>query len=133
MYPDEDADDIAPPSPTASPAPPPKAEIKIVDASIRRRGKACVVCGRAKPAYIEAEIDGVVEYTCRDCYELQAQGLSGEVTQFCTKRGTALLKGDNFCGKWGTPAALKCPKGGARPEEQVAFCGKCGAALRPSP
>ena len=116
MNPDEDADDVDIPSP---PAPPPRAEIKIVDASIRRRGRACVVCGRAKPAYIEVEIDGVVEYTCRDCYELQAQGLSGEVTQFCTKCGT--------------PAALKCPKCGARPDEEDGFCGKCGAALRPSP
>ncbi len=133
MEPDEDGDDFELPQPPAPPGPPPKAELKIRDASVRRRGKACVVCGRAKPAYIEVEIDGVAEYTCRDCYELQSQGLSGEVTQFCTKCGTALLKGDNFCGRCGTPASLRCPKCGARPEEEDAFCGKCGAALRPPP
>ncbi|HTD80753.1 MAG TPA: zinc ribbon domain-containing protein [Thermoplasmata archaeon] len=131
MEPDEDEDEVVLPPAPAPPGPPPRAEIKIVDASVRGRGKACVVCGRAKPSYIEVEIDGVVEYTCRDCYELQSQGLSGEVIAFCTKCGTALLKGDNFCGRCGTPASLRCPKCGARPEEEDAFCGKCGAALRP--
>lgn len=130
---DEDSDDIDLPPPPAPPGPPPRADIKIVDASVRRRGKTCVVCGRARPAYIEVEIDGVVEFTCRDCYELQAQGLSGEVTQFCTKCGSALLKGDNFCGRCGTPASLRCAACGARPDEEDAFCGKCGATLRTSP
>ncbi|TLZ64760.1 MAG: zinc ribbon domain-containing protein [Methanobacteriota archaeon] len=130
MNPDEGDEDFVLPQPPPPTAPPPKQEIKIVDASTKRRGKACVVCGRPKAPYIEVDVDGVVEYTCQDCYELQAQGLSGEVTAYCVTCGAALLKGDHFCGRCGTPAALRCPKCGARPEEEDAFCGKCGAALR---
>ena len=130
MNPDEGDEDFVLPQPPPPTAPPPKQEIKIVDASTKRRGKACVVCGRPKAPYIEVDVDGVVEHTCQDCYELQAQGLSGEVTAYCVTCGAALLKGDHFCGRCGTPAALRCPKCGARPEEEDAFCGKCGAALR---
>ena len=128
--PDEPEDEVQVPRPPPPPAPPPRPEIKIVDAAVRRRGKACIVCGRPRPAYIEVEIDGTMEYTCRDCYELQSQGLSPEVAEYCTKCGTALLKGDHFCGRCGMPAALRCPRCGARPEEEDAFCGKCGAPLR---
>ena len=132
MDPDEDDVDFPTPTPPAAPGPPPRAELRIVDASVKKRGKACVVCGRAKPPHIEVGIDGVVEYTCRDCYELQSQGISPEITAYCVTCGTALLKGDHFCGKCGNPAALSCPKCGARPEEEDAFCGKCGASLRAS-
>ena len=133
MNPDEGDDEFSLLQPPTPPAPTPKEEIKIVDAATRRRGKACVVCGRPKAAYIEVDVDGVVEYTCQDCYELQAQGLSGEITAYCVKCGVALLKGDHFCGRCGTPAALQCPKCGARQDEEDAFCGKCGTALRSPP
>ena len=133
MEPDEDEVDIGLPSPPPPPAPPPRPELRIVEAERKRRGKACVVCGRSKPAYVEIEIDGVVEYTCRDCYELQSQGLSSEVAEFCTNCSATLLKGDHFCGRCGTPASVRCPKCGARPDEEDAFCGKCGAPLRASP
>jgi hypothetical protein len=133
MEPGEGDEDFTLPPPPGPPAPPPKAEIKIVDASSKRRGKACVVCGRPKPPYVEVDVDGVGEYTCQDCYELQAQGLSAEVAAYCVTCGAALLAGDHFCGRCGTPAALRCPKCGARPQEEDAFCGKCGAALRAAP
>ena len=132
MEPDEGEEEFDLPSPPAPPAAPSRPELRIVEAT-KRRARTCVVCGRSRPAYVEIEIDGVVEYTCQDCYELQSQGLSSEVTEFCTKCGAAILKGDHFCGRCGTPAALRCPKCGARPEEEDAFCGKCGAPLRASP
>jgi hypothetical protein len=121
------------PPPPGPPAASPRPEIRIVDASARRRASACVVCGRPRLAYIEVEIDGVVEYTCKDCYELQSQGLAGEVTQYCVKCGTALLRGDHFCGRCGTPALFACPSCGARAGEEDAFCGKCGASLGAPP
>ena len=133
MRPHEEDEEFGPPPTPGPAAPPPKAEIKIVDAATKRRGKACVVCGRPQPPYVEVDVDGLVEYTCRDCYELQAQGISPEVAAFCVKCGTALLKGDHFCGRCGTPAMSRCPKCGARPEEEDTFCGKCGAALGPAP
>jgi len=128
---EEDADEA--PAPPAPPPAPPRPEIKIVDAATRRRASACVVCRRPKPTYIEVEIDGTVEYTCRECYDLQSQGLSGEVSQYCVKCGTAILRSDHFCGKCGTPAVLACPSCGARADEEDAFCGKCGSTLRAPP
>jgi len=127
-----DEDDLGFPVEPAPPPPPNRPELRIVEAT-KRRAKACVVCGRSKPAYVGVEIDGVVENTCQDCYELRAQGLSSEVSEFCAKCGAALLKGDHFCGRCGTPASLRCPRCGARPEEEDAFCGKCGAPLRAAP
>ncbi len=109
------------PPPEAEPAPP-RDEIRIRD--LTGRPTACSVCGQPKPVYVEIEVDGVVEYTCRDCYE-------GDVVELvaCRKCGAALEATDAFCGKCGAPRVLACRACGASLTDGDAFCGKCGASV----
>lgn len=115
-----DEDDL--PETPSSPAPPAKPEIRIRDLTGRPRG--CNVCGKPKPAFIEIEVDGVREYTCRECYE-------GEVVELvaCRRCGGALSAGDRFCGKCGAARLDRCPACEAPAQEGDRFCGKCGAAI----
>lgn len=103
-------------------APPPKDEIKIRDLTGRPRG--CASCGRPREPFIEVEVDGVLEYTCRECYE-------GEVVVLvaCRSCGAAIEAGDAFCGKCGTARARACAGCGADLGGDDGFCGKCGAAV----
>ena len=110
-----------PPQPTP-PAAPPKPEIRIRDLGSRPRG--CSVCGQPKPPFIEIEVDGVPEYTCRECYEGQVIVLTA-----CRSCGGALEAADNFCGKCGTPRVAKCASCGTDLDEEDRFCGKCGAKV----
>ena len=82
------------------------------------------MCGKEKTPYIEIEVDGVLEYTCKECYEGQVIELTA-----CRTCGAALEPGDAFCGKCGTSRALKCPACGTQANEGDRFCGKCGTTL----
>lgn len=115
-----DAEDAAPEP--SEPAGPPKAELRIRDLGARPRG--CSVCGQPKTPYVEVEVDGVLEYTCKECYE-------GDVIELaaCRKCGAALESGDHFCGKCGTPRVLTCPSCAAEVDEEDRYCGKCGTKL----
>ena len=111
-----------PPEPPTTPIPPPKPELRIRDLGTRPRG--CSVCGQAKPAHVEIEVDGVLEYTCKECYEGQTIELAA-----CRSCGSALEPGDQFCGKCGGPRAFACPSCGADVGEEDRFCGRCGAKI----
>lgn len=119
MNPEDEARE-PPPEPTE--ASPPRPTLKIRDLTDRPGG--CSVCGKPKPRYIEIEVDGVLEYTCRECYEGQVIELAA-----CRKCGAAIEAPDNFCGKCGTPRAVKCPSCGSEVDEEDRFCGKCGTKL----
>ena len=121
----EEPEDQAPleaPTPPETPTPPPKPEIRIREYGARPRG--CSVCGKEKPPHIEIEVDGILEYTCRECYE-------GQVIEIvaCRSCGAAMEPGDHFCGKCGTPRLLSCPSCGVQVDEEDRFCGKCGARV----
>ena len=110
-----------PPEPPPEP-PPPREEIKIRDLGSRPRG--CSVCGKDKEPYIQFEVDGVLEYTCKECYE-------GEVIELvaCRKCGAAMDAKDKFCGKCGAPRAVRCASCGADLRNEDQFCGKCGTTV----
>lgn len=110
-------------NPPPTDAPPPKPDIRIRDLTEGPRG--CSVCGQVREPYIEIEVDGVIEYTCRECYE----GEVGELAA-CRQCGAALEPEDRFCGKCGTPRTRTCPSCGAELGEADGFCGKCGARAR---
>jgi len=120
MEPQDSAD--AAPEPAGPAATPQKPELKIRDLGTRPRG--CSVCGEPKPPHVEIEVDGVPEYTCKECYE----GKVIEITA-CRSCGGGLEAGDNFCGKCGTPHLATCPSCAAEADEADRFCGKCGAKL----
>ena len=122
MDPEEPEDDVPPVEPPAPPAAPPKPELRIRDLGTRPRG--CNVCGKAKPPHIEIEVDGVLEYTCKECYEGQVIELAA-----CRSCGAAMESADHFCGKCGTPRIAKCSSCGAEVGEEDVFCGKCGTKL----
>ncbi|TLZ52093.1 MAG: zinc ribbon domain-containing protein [Methanobacteriota archaeon] len=111
-----------PPEPPEAPVPPPKPEIRIRDLGTRPRG--CSVCGKAKVPYVEIEVDGLLEYTCQDCYEGQVIELAA-----CRQCGAALEAGDAFCGKCGAPRQMKCATCGAAVSDEDRFCGKCGTKV----
>lgn len=119
----DDEGEPAPDSPEAAPPPgsPPKPEIRIRDLT---RHRNCSVCGKPKTPYVEIEIDGVIEYTCRECYEGQVIELAA-----CRSCGAAIEASDLFCGKCGAPRVVSCPSCGAEVGEDDRFCGKCGAAF----
>jgi len=121
MDPENPAD--APPEPPGpADAPPQKPELRIRDLGFRPRG--CNVCGEPKPPYVEIDMDGVPEYTCKECYERQFI----EITA-CRKCGAAMEAADAFCGKCGSPRTAKCPSCGAEAGEDDRFCGKCGTGI----
>lgn len=123
--PEESVDELpATPPEAAEPAAPPKPELRIRDLGRKSRPRGCSVCGKPNPPHVEIEVDGVLEYTCVECYE----GKVIEVTA-CRSCGTAMEAPDNFCGKCGTPRLMKCPSCGAAADEEDRFCGKCGARL----
>ena len=111
-----------PPEPPETPVPPPKPELKIRDLGTRHRG--CSVCGKAKLPYVEIEVDGVLEYTCKECYEGQVIELTA-----CRTCGAALEASDAFCGKCGRPRQSACPSCRADLGEEDRFCGKCGTKI----
>ncbi len=119
---DEPDPDVPETPPPAAPAPPPKPEIRIRDLGARPRG--CSVCGEVKEPFIEIEVDGVLEYTCQECYEGQVI----EITA-CRSCGAAMEPADAFCGKCGTPRRMTCPSCGAAAGDDDRFCGKCGTKL----
>ena len=109
-------------------AKPPKEEIRIVemsDLSGEPVEKNCRVCGKLKPIYVEIESEGVVEYTCKECFEKDVS-YQGKV---CKKCEAPLSVDDAFCGKCGTPTENKCGECGAVAKDDDAFCGKCGKKL----
>src|SRR3972149_2704181 len=95
-----------------APPTPPKPELKIRDLGFRPSG--CSVCGAPKPPHIEIEVDGVLEYTCKECYEGQVVELAA-----CRSCGAALEAADAVCGEGGTGRPvrgfLRLPGGGVRP------------------
>ena len=115
----EEPEDDGPEAPSTSP---PKPELKIRDLGVRPSG--CSVCGAPKAPHIEIEVDGVLEYTCKECYEGQVVELTA-----CRSCGAALEAADAFCGKCGTPRVAKCESCGAAANEEDRFCGKCGAKV----
>ncbi|HEV8593916.1 MAG TPA: zinc ribbon domain-containing protein [Thermoplasmata archaeon] len=118
-----DPEDEAPERPEIpAPTAPPKPELRIRDLTDRPRG--CNVCGKAKPAFIEIEVDGVLEYTCQGCYEGQVIELTA-----CRKCGAAMEPADHFCGKCGTPRLMACASCGNELDEEDRFCGKCGTKV----
>ena len=112
-----------PREPPAAPSAPPKPELKIRDLGTRPRG--CSVCGKPKLPYVEIEVDGVLEYTCKECYEGQVIELAA-----CRQCGAALEAGDAFCGKCGNPRQSMCASCGAAVADDDRFCGKCGAKVK---
>ena len=117
----EEPEDDGPEAPTPVTSPP-KPELKIRDLGERRWG--CSVCGKPKPPHIEILVDGVFEYTCRECYEGQVVELAA-----CRSCGTALEAADAFCGKCGAARVVKCGSCGAAVGEADRYCGKCGAKV----
>ena len=113
------------PPPPQTPAPPPRPDIKIRDLTRQRN---CSVCGKEKAPYIEIEVDGVIEYTCKDCYEGQVIEISA-----CRACGGGLEEADRFCGRCGTPRAVTCPACSADVGDEDGFCGKCGAKVTRPP
>ena len=108
-----------------APPAPARPDIKIRDLTGLR---TCSVCGKEKASYIEIEVDGVVENTCKECYEGQVIEISA-----CRACGAALEASDGFCGRCGTSRALACPTCGTAVGEGDRFCGKCGSKVTPSP
>ena len=111
------------------PIAPPKPELQIIDYSTKRINPYCTVCGLEKVRYLEVEVKGVIEYTCKDCYRKSKSAPVVPPTATCRKCGTPMRIGDNFCGKCGNPAVLKCPACNNEVEEEDRFCAKCGAKL----
>ena len=91
MEPEDEAPEPEPPAPSA----PPRPELKIRDLGTRPRG--CSVCRKPKLPYVEIEVDGVLEYTCKECYEGQIIELAA-----CRQCGAGVGDDDRFCGKCGT-------------------------------
>lgn len=121
----EDEGPQRPPEPPAEPVAPPKPELKIRDLGTRPKG--CAVCGKPKAPYIEIQVDGVLEYTCRECYEGQVIEVAA-----CRGCGAAMELSDAFCGKCGAPRLLRCPSCDAEAAPEDRFCGKCGAPVTSS-
>jgi len=111
-----------PPEPSETPIPTPRPELKIRDLGTRSRG--CSVCGKEKAPYVEIEVDGVLEYTCRECYEGQVIELAA-----CRSCGAALEAADHFCGRCGAPRQATCASCGADVGDEDRFCGKCGTKI----
>ena len=116
-----DGPELPQPPPPQAPAPPPRPDIKIRDLT---RHRNCSVCGNEKAPYIEIEVDGVLEYTCEECYEGQVIEIAA-----CRACGGALEAADRFCGKCGAPRAVTCPACGADVADEDRFCGKCGSKV----
>jgi predicted amidophosphoribosyltransferase len=107
------------------PAAPARPDIKIRDLTRRRN---CSSCGKVKTPYIEIEVDGVLEYTCQECYEGQVIEIAA-----CRACGAGLEAADQFCGKCGAPRRVACAACGADLAENDGFCGKCGAKVTAPP
>ena len=106
-------------------AQPPKPEIRIVDFSEKKINPYCTVCGKKKERYLEIEVDGVVEYTCKECYT----GSGQIVVITCKNCSSEMEQGDNFCSQCGAPAVIRCSSCNAEIEEEDKFCAKCGVKL----
>jgi hypothetical protein len=107
---------------------PPKEEIRIVEMSESGEAtmeKMCKVCQELKPAYVEVESEGVIEYTCKNCFEKDV----ADTGKSCWSCDTSIKDDDAFCGKCGSPAEKKCSECGEPAKDDDAFCGKCGSKL----
>jgi len=102
---------------------PAREEIKIRE-FYEAEKEGCRVCGLIKEAYIEIEVEGKRQYTCKECYLA-----SKAVVRSCKNCGSPVKEGDLFCGKCGSPTSLKCPSCKAETREGDIFCGKCGTKL----
>lgn len=123
-----------PPEPATVRAPetppaPPKPELRIVDFSEKKINPFCSICGLEKDRFVEVEVKGVIEYTCRDCYRRSRGGPAIPPAMSCRRCGAAMVIGDNFCGKCGAPAVLRCTACNNEVDEEDMFCAKCGAKL----
>ena len=108
---------------------PPKPELQIIDYSSVKINPYCSVCGLEKERYLEVQVRGTIEYTCKDCSRKSRGAPTIPLAATCRKCGTPMRLGDNFCGKCGNPAVLKCPACNNEVEEEDRFCAKCGAKL----
>jgi hypothetical protein len=99
-------------------------EIKIKDYSIY---KPCAKCGEIKVPYIELEVDGKIEATCRECYE--GKYTEPKEGRRCPSCATAAQEGDNFCAKCGDRLHLICPTCGMRADLGDKYCRQCGSKL----
>lgn len=112
-----------PPPPATST--PPRPDLKIRDLTRQRN---CSVCGKEKAPYIEIEVDSVLEYTCRECYEGQVIEIAA-----CRSCGAALEAADQFCGRCGTKHRIACAACGSDLGDGDGFCGRCGAKVTSTP
>lgn len=106
----------------------PKEEIRIVDmsgADGEPVDRVCRVCGLLKPVYVEVESQGIVEYTCKECFQKDV----APPTKTCRECSAPVKQDDAFCGKCGKPTELRCGECGSTAKEGDAFCGKCGSTL----
>lgn len=98
-------------------------EVKIKDYSAF---KPCSVCGEAKVPYIEIEFNGIVERTCKDCYEAQ---YTPKLKLRCPSCSSECVEEDNFCWKCGFRLHLICPTCGSKGDIGDKFCRQCGGRL----
>jgi predicted nucleic acid-binding Zn ribbon protein len=108
---------------------PPEAPVTVREYSDWIRSKVCSVCGQEKEPYVEVEVDGEREFTCRSCFEAGGAPAEPSTAASCPSCGEPIEPDDRFCGKCGTAAILSCPSCGAERAPDDRFCGKCGASL----
>ena len=100
-----------------------KEEIRIKDFSAYKR---CVVCGEQKIPYIELEVNGKLECTCRDCYDAQYAQKTDVKCPSCT---SFCGEGDNFCWKCGNRLQLICATCGSKGDPGDKYCRQCGGKM----
>jgi hypothetical protein len=114
---------------TEEPEPqPPKEEIRIVemsDVSGAPKEMLCKVCKVSKAVHVEVESDGIIEYICKECFEVDVADQGKQ----CFSCEAPLKQDDAFCGSCGSPSEKKCSKCGTTGKDDDAFCGKCGNKL----
>jgi hypothetical protein len=100
-----------------------KEEIRIKDFSAYKK---CIVCGEMKIPYIELEVNGAFECTCRDCYEKDS---SPKVLMKCPSCSTECEGDDHFCWKCGARMQLICPTCGSKGDTGDKYCRQCGGKM----
>ena len=128
----EESPEETPEKPPEVQVPPPKPELQIIDFSRKRINPYCIVCGMEKDRYLEVETNGVIEYTCKSCYAKSHLVPVSPTAISCGSCGAPMAVGDNFCGKCGVPAILRCVACNNEVDEEDRFCAKYGAKLFPA-
>jgi len=101
----------------------PREELKIKDFSVY---KPCSICSENKVSYIELEVDGKIESTCKECYE----GISTPKPKVsCPSCASECEGDDNFCWRCGERLCLICPTCGEKSDIGDKFCRQCGSKL----